>query len=72
MAGNRFSFNIYFISHSNAVIQYNTIKHSKKRQQDTVKTVNIKINGKICTYKMTVNSEQYNQWTKKPSKSFVI
>ena len=52
----------YFISHSNAAIQYN--KKTVKIQQDTVKTENIKINGKICTYNLiqdTVNSEQYNQ-----------
>jgi len=35
--------------------QYNTIKNTVKRHQDTIKTENIKINGKICTYKMTVN-----------------
>ena len=55
----------YFISHSNAAIQYN--KKTVKIQQDTVKTENIKINVKICTYNLiqdTVNSEQYNQWTK--------
>ena len=39
---------ILFISPSNAAIRYNTIKHINKRQQDTVKTENIKINAKIC------------------------